>query len=246
MEKSGIYKYCVEPFTEDCRGNLSWGHLGNILLQCASMHAGTHGFGYTQMIGMHHVWVLSRLVIEMDTLPRTGEDFTVETWVDRLYRQFTDRHFTIARPNGLPYGHATSTWSLIDTESRQPADLTVLADGGFTGALNADRHAPISNGGRIRLKTPEEVHRHRTAYTDLDINGHMNSIRYIELLLDQLHTAAADDRPVKRIEMAYCTEAYLNDELRIFQEPDANAQSRILFEITKTDGQVVIRGSIAR
>lgn len=88
MEKSSTYNYNVEPFTEDICGNLAWGNLGNLILRCASLHAGEHGFGYPQMIKLHHAWVLSRLVIEMESLPKTGEDFGIETWVDRLYRVY--------------------------------------------------------------------------------------------------------------------------------------------------------------
>ena len=95
MEKSSCYQYTVEPFTEDYCGNLAWGKIGNLLLRCSSMHAGKHGFGYSQMIELQRVWVLSRLVIELDSMPRSNETFTIKTWVSRIYRQFTDRHFTL-------------------------------------------------------------------------------------------------------------------------------------------------------
>ena len=105
MEKASCYQYKVEPFSEDVRGNLSW---GNLILRCASLHAGNHGFGYSEMIASKQVWVLSRLVIEMDSLPKTNEEFSIKTWVDRVYRQFTDRHFSVLRPDGSAYGRLDS------------------------------------------------------------------------------------------------------------------------------------------
>lgn len=245
MERISHYEYSVEPFSEDYCGNLSWGNLGNLILRCASMHAGEHGFGYPQMIRMHHAWVLSRLVIEMDRLPHTGEDFSIATWVDRVYRQFTDRHFSVLRADGTPYGHATSIWSLIDTETRLPADLTQLPEGGFTEVLIPERPAPIAPMGRVRLKAPELVGKHRAAYTDLDINGHVNSIRYIELMLNQFPAEQMAARPVKRIEMAYCLESYCGDVLQIFRENDSANADRQLFEITNEAGQAVTKGSIS-
>ncbi len=241
----GINAYAVEPFTEDYCGNLSWGHLGNLLLQCASAHAGAHGFGYQQMIALRRAWVLSRLVIEMDAMPRTGEKFSVSTWVDKVYRQFTDRHFSVTRTDGTPYGHATSIWALIDTESRQPADLEHLPGGGFTSALVPDMPSPIAGLGRIRLKAPETVAVHRAAFTDLDINGHVNSIRYIEMLLDRFPADELKARPVRRVEMAYCAETYCGETLDICHEIDNKDPDRHLFEIRKqADGTVAARGAL--
>lgn len=244
-ENIGINTYAVEPFTEDYCGNLSWGHLGNLLLQYASAHAGDHGFGYTQMIAHHHAWVLSRLVIEMESMPRTGERFAVSTWVDKVYRQFTDRHFSVMRPDGTPYGHATSIWALIDTESRQPADLEHLPGGGFTSALVPEKPSPIAGLGRIRLKSAEPVATHTAAFTDLDINGHVNSIRYIEMLLDRFPADDIKARPVRRVEMAYCAETYCGELLDIFHDTDNKNPNRHLFEIRKqANGTVAARGAL--
>lgn len=244
MSNSSTYHYSVEPFTEDYCGHLSWGNLGNLILRCASTHAGEHGFGYPQMIKLHHAWVLSRLVIEMEQMPTTGQDFSIETWVDRLYRQFTDRHFSILRPDGTAYGHATSIWALIDTETRLPADLEALPNGGFTSALIPGRPAPIPAMGRLRLKHPELVLTHQAAYSDLDINGHVNSIRYIELLLDHFTADYLKQHPVQRIEMAYCLEAYCGNTLQLFHEPDEKNPNRHLFEM-KCEERVIVKGSIS-
>ena len=77
----GCYDFEVEPFQEDFTGRLSWGVLGNLLLRCASLHATTHGFGYNRVDDDAYAWVLSRMVVELDEMPRTGERFTLETWV---------------------------------------------------------------------------------------------------------------------------------------------------------------------
>lgn len=243
MQKWSKYDHSVEPFTEDYCGNLAWGNLGNLILRCASLHAGEHGFGYPQMIKLHHAWVLSRLVIEMDEMPHTGDSFSIKTWVDRLYRQFTDRHFSVLRADGTAYGHATSIWALIDTTTRMPADLEKLPNGGFSSVLMPECTSPIAPMGRIRMKTPTLVYSHRAAYSDLDINGHVNSIRYIELLLNYFNADELKNRPAHRIEMAYCLEAYCGDMLDIYHEVDAKDANRHLFEI-RVGEKIIVKGTI--
>lgn len=244
MERSSCYRYTVEPFTEDYCGNLAWGKIGNLLLRCSSMHAGEHGFGYAQMIAHHRVWVLSRLVLDLEQIPRSGETFDIRTWVSRVYRQFTDRHFSLLRTDGTAYGHGTSIWALIDTETRLPADLSKLENGGFTDTLIPDEPAPVAPMGRIILKQPVLIHTHRAAYCDLDINGHVNSIRYIELLIDRFSPEQMKKTPLKRVEMAYCLEAYWGDDLEIYTDEQPTDPQRHCFEIRKNGKETVVKGCL--
>ncbi|MDO4929745.1 MAG: thioesterase [Bacteroidales bacterium] len=240
--RGGAFPFVVEPFSEDYTGRLSWRFLGNQLLRCASLHAGMCGFGYDDMQEAHHVWVLSRLVVELEEMPRTNEAYTIETWVSRIYRQFTDRLYAITGNDGRAYGFAHSTWALIDVQSRQPMELSTLPDDGFVRFL-IDRDVPIKGAGRIRLKTDGEPARTLQAYySDLDINGHVNSIRYIEMMLDLFPKSLYDATPVRRIEVAYSAESYCGDVLKIYTTDAGNGTH--LVEIQKEGGVTVVKAAI--
>ncbi len=159
--------------------------------------------------------------------------------------RFTDRLFAITNPQtGKVYGYAFSTWALIDTTSRQPMDLAELPNGGFSSAL-IEKEIPIAGPGRIRLKNTENAVRTRQAYyTDLDINGHVNSIRYIEMMLDLFPAKQFEASPVKRLEVAYSAEAYANDFLQFYQEPSAKGDATLV-EIRKEEGRIpVVKAAI--
>lgn len=237
----GHFPFLVEPFSEDFTGRLSWRFLGNHLLRCASLHAGTHGFGYSQMQEAHHAWVLSRLVIELDEAPRTGDAYVIDTWVSRIYRQFTDRLFAITDGQGRIFGHASSIWALIDIDSRQPLDLSAMENGGFSEAV-CERTVPIAAPGRVRVKSEQPERCLQARYSDLDINGHVNSIRYIEMVLDLFPPTLLAEHPARRIEMSYCAETYAGEELQLFH--DAEPSGRHSVEIRKIDGQVVVKAAI--
>lgn len=238
---TGHYPFTVEPFSEDCRGRLSWGFLGNHLLRCASLHAGSHGFGFDDMIAANHVWVLSRLVVELEAMPRTGEHYAIDTWVSALYRQFTDRLFAITGQGDRVYGYGHSVWALIDMNTRQPMDLAALPGGGFAGAV-VERDVPIAGPGRIRVKSPQPVATHTARYSDLDINRHVNSIRYIEMVLDLLPVDLLTSRGVKRLEVAYCAETYAGERLEFFM--DTPAEGHYAVEVRKTGGPVVVKAAV--
>ena len=229
--------YRVEPFTEDHTGHLSWGLLGNQILRCAGMHAGARGFGFDDMIRSNHVWVLARLVIEMDRMPATGEDYAIETWVTRVYRQFTDRLFSIQAPGqDKPFGHAFSTWALIDLDTRRPRDLSTLPEGDI-GEYICEEQVPIAEPGRIVVKAKEPIHTITAAYSDLDINGHVNSIRYLQMAMDLFsQTICSEGRRVRRAEMAYGGEAYVGDQLQFFTDGIVDNRAAV---VIKRNGETV-------
>lgn len=119
----GYYHFVVEPFHEDFTGHISWNLLGIRLLQCASKHAAAYGFGSVMAEQEACIWVLSRLTIEMNRRPATHQDYCIETWVDSIYRQFTNRYYRIVGADGTVYGTASSIWALIGRESRRPISL---------------------------------------------------------------------------------------------------------------------------
>lgn len=238
MEESAKYSrfpFAVEPFTDDVTAHLSWHTLGKQLLTCAGYHADTHGFGFKHMKEHHRAWVLSRLVMECDTMPGTMEAYEIETFVNKVYRQFTDRMFILRGADGERiHGYGISTWALIDYESRMPVNLSDLPNGGFH-AIVAERTVPIAGPSRIRVKSQEPVKQHTVAFTDLDVNGHMNSIRYIDLLMD--HAVTSIEQRVKRIDIAYGREALLGNTLYIYNEGSQ-------YEIRLEDGTVLVRAEI--
>ncbi len=215
IEKKLGYPFVVEPFQEDYTGHLSWSTLGNHILRASTLHAEAHGFGYTYMQQHRRGWVLARLILEMDELPCTGDRYIVSTWVSRIFNQFTDRLYAITSPEGRIYGHGTSTWALIDYDTRLPVSLEQLPEGGFSHAL-LDEPVPVARPGRGRSVGTIPVLKHTAVYSDLDINGHVNSVRYIDMALDTFPKVWHDAHRVARIEMNYGLEAYCGDRLHIF------------------------------
>ena len=232
-ELSKSFSFITEPMTDDVSRRLSWHTLGHQLLDCAGRHATAHGFGYQALARDHRVWVVSRIVMELNARPSTGEPYSIETFINRIYRQFTDRMFII-RGEDTVYGYAFSTWAVINYDTRQP----ILLDGPVfapMAELMTDRTVPIAPPARIRVKSTEPVATHRVAFSDLDRNGHMNSIRYIDILLD----AATPDPALsmRRIDISYAREARFGDVLYIFRE-DNN------YEIRLEDGTVAVRAAL--
>ena len=239
--KVGTYSFVAEPFHVDFNGRLTMGVLGNHLLNCAGFHAADRGFGIAELNENQYTWVLSRLAIELDELPRQYEDFSIQTWVENVYRLFTDRNFAILDKDGKPIGYARSVSAMNSMQTRKPADLLTLHGGSITDYI-CDKECPIAKPGRIKVTQDTPVAEYLTKYSDIDINGHVNSIKYIEHILDLFPIETFKEKQIKRFEMAYVAESYYGDTLSFYREEVGENEFDI--EVKKNNREVVVRSKV--
>ena len=225
----------AEPFHCDFSNRLFMGHLGNHMLNAADFHSNDRGFGMHYLNTINKTWVLSRLAIEMKEMPPMYTKFYIETWVESAMRFFTNRNFAIVGYDATVYGYGRSVWAMIDTETRQPADLFAINDGAINDYIEKEKPCPIDKGGRVKMSDNAElVHSIKTFYNDVDINGHINSIKYIEHVLDLWPIEWYREHTIKRLEIAYVAEAHGGDTLSFYREQDA--EGNFLVRIVRTDG----------
>ena len=244
MEKIDIYPFYVEPFHVDLSGRIFMGILGNHLLNAAGNHSQRRGWGIGALNENRHTWVLSRLCIEMEEMPLRYEHAEVKTWVEGVMKLFTSRNFAILRPDGTPYGYARSIWSMIDMDTRKPCDLLSLYDGDIVNYVvePEENICPIAGHGRFRFRNAELVRTIDTYYSDIDINGHVNSIKYIEHILDLFSMDTFKEKSVRRFEMAYVAESYYGDTLSFYLEEKNENEFDI--EVKKNNQEVVVRSKV--
>ena len=242
MNKIGSYDFVAEPFHVDFTGHLTMGVLGNHLLNAAGFHAEERGFGMARLNEEEHTWVLSRLAIELDDMPRQYEGFTVQTWVESVYRLFTVRNFAILGKDGHPMGYARSVWAMISTVTREPADLMAI-HGSNISEYVCDKPCPIDKPSRIKVKSTEPAGVIVAKYSDIDINGHFNSVRYIEHILDLFPLDMFRQKRAHRFEMAYMAESYYGEQLGLYVDKEEGTDNYDV-EIRKESGEPVCRSKV--
>lgn len=232
------YWFEVEPFHTDFKGHLSYGVLGNHLLNVADISANNKSIGFDVLSKERCAWVLSRLVIEMNRMPQRDEKFCIETWVENVYRLFTDRNFAISDENEEIIGYARSVWAMINLDTRKPLDLLSIHEGRVAEYL-CDRPCPIDKPTRLKIANDVASETIKVKYGDIDINGHVNSIRYIEHILDVFPVSIYKDKRVKRFEIAYIAESVSGDSLSFYV--DDRGDDIYDVEVKKNDTIAVCR-----
>ena len=244
MQKIDSYPVHVEPFHVDFTGRIFLGVLGNHLLNAAGNHSQRRGWGIGSLNENHYTWVLSRLCIEMEEMPMQYEDIEIRTWVESVMRLFTNRNFSILRSDGTPCGYARSVWAMIDMDTRKPCDLLSLYDGDILRYVvePEENVCPIQGHGRLVFREARLARTLDTYYSDVDINGHINSIKYIEHILDLFPRERYERQMVRRLEIAYKAESYLGDRLSFYTQ--VINDNEIGVEVRKNEREVVCQAKI--
>ena len=217
-ERIGKYEFVTASYLLDFRGRVPIPTIGNYLMHAATEHASKRGFGYSDMAERHTAWVLSRLAIEINRYPAMSEPVTLYTWIDEAGRLFTNRCFELTDSTGASIVYARSLWAAIDLQTRRPISLDVEA----LSAYIVDRPCPIEKPGKIAaVETEVEGLPYQVKYSDLDVNGHFNSVKYIERFLDMFDLKLFREKEVKRFEISYLAEGWYGMPLTMHQKETA-------------------------
>ena len=205
--------FFLTPAECNPQGRMSITLLINRLIEVATLHADEIGIGYGSLVEHRQTWVLSRVAVEMTLYPGVNDHYTVRTWISGINRLFSERDFEILDGNGNIIGHARTVWAVLDTETRTVADISRME--WVRSIIPADKTCPVEKPGRPRPLGECRTDHYRFTYCDVDFNRHVNSSRYIELLLNRWSLDFHDRNRLTRFEIAYHHEAYYDEEVEV-------------------------------
>lgn len=230
-----IYSFRIQPQDVDFQYRATMAAMTNILLTTAGYNADDNGFGIRDLNNIDCSWVLLRLAVEMDCFPKQYEKIHVETWVEEVGRASTTRNFLIRNEQEEIIGKASSNWAMININTRRAQDLISL-----NGIHKHATGVALSMEKPIKLDVVEgnPVDVFKVKYSHIDINGHTNSMRYVEWISNCFSLDVYRQKQIKRFEINYVNEILFDEEICIFVNETEKDDFR--FEIRK-EGKTACR-----
>lgn len=203
----------VHTYEVDIHNRLTIQALAQFLQESASNHAALLGFGVEFLLKNNRTWVLSRLAVDIEESIPLGETITIKTWPADTEKLFYIRDFEISDKNGNIIGSATSYWIFIDTEKRRPVHPSkreVVFDyeniqRGFTRNLS-------KLPGMDNLISTSSF---QVRYSDLDLNNHVNNIKYIEWGMEGIDPGYKKNNSPFLLEINFLSEVKYADNVRL-------------------------------
>ncbi|MCM1033701.1 MAG: thioesterase [Odoribacter sp.] len=205
-------------------------------IELATLHANALGIGYSNLSEHSMGWVLARLAIEIYRYPGINETYSMTTWIESLNRHFSDRCFEMTDTGGNTLASIRSMWVAIDTQSRSMADLGNLPIGSIP--IDTTRKCPL---GRCRQPaiapgTTVETTRYSFKYTDIDFNRHVNTLRYLEAVLNLRPLEFYDSHIITRLEASFDRECHFGDTVELVTGPSRRIPEAYTTEIISPAG----------
>ena len=240
MLSGNSFDFKVEPQDVDfaLRARLA-AMCGNIL-NIAGHDAHRNGFGTDAVMKQNNSWVLSRMAFEFDYLPKQYDDYRIRTWIVDSGRIISVRNFAISNAAGKLFGRVTSQWCMINLDTRRPCDLTPVIE--RRRQFVFDEPAPCEAPRKLAAIEAESTVEHRIVYSDIDFNRHVNTLRYIEMMVDTLPIELLAEPHAMRLDLHFVKESRYGQTLTIGTRHEADCW---LFEIKDNDGAVICRAALA-
>lgn len=210
-----LYSHAFHLTAAQCNAQreLAPAQLVQQIIEVATEHADALGVGFKDLQANGTLWVLSRVAIEMNRYPHLLEDYTLTTWIESYNRHFSERNIEIISGSGEILGYARTIWVAININTRRPADLSNIS---YISDTVCDHPCPIAKQEKIRpVDPPQIVHDYTFRISDIDLNRHVNSTRYVELILNQMDLSDFDEYYLERFEIEYKQEAHFNDTVEV-------------------------------
>ena len=233
------YNYSVATQDVDFALRATINSICTDILNTAGIDAQNTEFGLSALTQENRSWVLSRFAIELDYRPSQYAEYNMNTWVNTNTRMLSTRNFELFDEQGTMFGRAVSQWCVIDFKRRMPVNLDELADK-FAPYL-CDAPSPCEAPRKMLPIEPQQQREHKVVYSDIDFNRHVNTMRYIVMMIDMLPIEYMQEQRGLRFDIHFMRECCLGQTLTIGYEQRDNLS---LFEIKNDEGVVACRASI--
>ena len=167
-------------------------------------------------------WMLARVWYRLDEPLKWGDRLRIRTWHRGGRGASSYRDFDLF-VNDAPVGEAVSLWVLANAQTHKLVRMAGIeecqgTDGGAlckTRLLNKVRMPPDMTCAGTRS----------FRYSDLDVNGHVNNVRYADIVCDALHLERMGaERFVSSLQVGYQAECRVGETVDLTTGSDGGAQ----------------------
>ncbi|WP_422358617.1 acyl-[acyl-carrier-protein] thioesterase [Reichenbachiella sp.] len=207
-----IYYHHLQVSSKDCTKHKSI-KLPNLLdhmQEAAWFNATKLGFSTIDLMENNITWVMNRMRLEITRLPNHKEKIKVETWPAGMDKYFTKRDFRVWSEEGELLVEATSNWLVMDINERK---LITIPDYIKEANFVVDRNNvhPITDKVKYSTELTERTKDIQVSWFDIDINDHVNNIKYYQWVLDSLGGEYLNSHSLKKIDITFKHEGKYGD-----------------------------------
>ena len=225
-------QFTIRANEVDTSGTLTLPAICTFFQEVAGNNAKALNFDITDMEKQNLTWVLQRMDINMHSSIKWRDTIIVETWPAAGDSLRAYRNYRIVDTNKQEIGHCLSYWMAMNLNTRRPTRIpqsvldTRFEHRPHVSEVKRNKIKPFTNDGNKK--------RIIVRRSDLDMNNHVNNVRYCEWMLE---TVSQDiSQKIKNFEILFLRETFVDEQLISESYIENNG---IQFKITNSNGKVI-------
>ena len=192
--------------------------LFRFIQQVSTNHSEKLGFGRSVTNDQGLAWVITRTHIEIYDLPEMNDEIYVATHPGEQNKFIFPRYYMVYDKHGKLLVSCSSLWVVIDSNTRRVI-VKPFGDKIYKGEKHKD-DIPLPD--RVNLDEVSLVQERKVLYSDIDLNGHMNNVKYIEYMIDLHDKSFYDKYTVSDILINYEKECHDSDIVKLYMNDNIN------------------------
>lgn len=213
-------------------------HIGalRILQEAAAIASQQVGYGLLDIPRTHVTWILTGWRLQLLSRPLWSTPLTVETWPRTMDGFRSDRDFFLYA-NGELAARATSRWVLISTDTGHVVRITDAVRSAYPTEDARVFPTDIAANGKSPADA-RETFSCTAGRRDIDTNGHVNNLHYLDFALDALPPEVRDRLP-DTVEIVYRRQILPGTALRCLYALTEDGRHQV--EIQSGSGDALVR-----
>lgn len=207
--------YIVRSYETDFRQEIRPSSVLGLFQEIAGDHSQAMGLGFQKLGEQGRFWVLSKIYVEVDRKPASGEKVSVRTWPHRPNKAIYERSFTVCDESGQRLIGAESRWCILEKSGRivpcsriEQPEIDFLEENCLE---DIDWRIPRV----VRASAPDFAL--IVANSEYDLNHHVNNIKYADYIFNCFTVAELEAQRLASFQLHYVKQAFEGDRLEFFR-----------------------------
>lgn len=214
-----------------------------ILENIGTHHSDIVGYGPNNIQEKGVSWVLLDWKIQVLNRPKYGQNLNVNTWArpinGEIKKTHTYRDFEIYNQQNELCVIGTSKWVLVDINTGRIARI----NDEVIKKYELEDRSVFNNEELGKINTPEVFNNeleYNVARRDIDLNGHMHNLYYLDLAYETLPQDVYEKRPFDNFRIQYKKEIKFGDVIKCKYTFDNNEHIVTIFNENNTKVHAII------
>ena len=176
-------------------------------------HSELLGLGKKETWDKGMCWVITRMKVVIYKLPKMLDTVIVKTHPGEIMSFLFPRFYQIYNEDGELLVAGSACWTLLDANTHKVIVKPVESAIAYPSEKHPD---DISLPERVIGNDLSLVDTRRVRYSEIDLNRHVNNVKYIEFVIDTHDVEFFNKHYISEIVINFEREIMINDEVKFF------------------------------